>query len=455
MKVFYNKNNLSISFETLNDFVENVNDNIFYLSNSRLVISTDSLFDRYFVCLSDEKIYISDTLSFIRDSVVDLEINFESVSLYKKYGYIPPPYTQYSGVYIITPYREYMLCDNILVKDIYPDFSLNSTVENALSEYFNEMNFVDSKFNILVSGGIDSSALLGFINKLDRIDSSYMCQMSSMLSESERAKSICSTINVPFNLISLDKDLSSTAELFFNETGEIISDSIAIIMPELFKQISKDHSEDLVYLVDGQGADSLLNGLPLNKIYHYWEKLRYIRYLFYPFSHISIYNNKSTSWGRKLYRLTKAIKCLSQPNFEKAVSIAMTENELMNESDVRLHDRLLALYQKYKDWHFVLRFYYLFDVLPVREMQKYLLANRYNIKMVTPFLSSNVINKLICLDNSETIKSPIFKYPITKLAMNYWPSFFNGSSTSPFQVDFSLGHKNIKEFSLLKLGKQE
>ena len=450
MKVFYKVRENELSFSSIKDFTSTVSSNVFIGEQDCLTLYTESIEDRLFISSDTECIYISDNLRQISDKKNTLAVNQSALSFYEEFGFLLPPFTQYSDILFVTPYRRFLISSNsISFVNVYPKFPNPVTLNSAIENFFSKVD--TQKLDILVSGGIDSSALLGYLNEKGKISKAYMCKMSSLDAESERARRLCSAIGVDFNLIDLDKDLSEVASKFLEESGELISDSISIVMLELFQNISVENAGQPISIVDGQGADSLLNGLPLNKVYQLWNKLHKIRPFVRLFSNIPIFKDKSSSLKRKLYRLSKAVKCLSQTEFHKAIVVALSEVDV-NHSDVEpLINRLEELYNQYNDWHFVLRYFYLFDVLPAREMQKYLFASQFNISLITPFLDDALIKSLISTENDKTIVNNTFKFPITEIAMQYWPGEFKSSATSPFQVDYSLGNDDIKGLSILKL----
>lgn len=447
MKVFYKVGGNELSFSSIKEFTTTVSSSVFIGEQDCLTIYTESIGDRLFISSDSECIYISDNLRQISDKKTTSAVNQSSLSFYKEFGFLLPPFTQYSDILFVTPFRRFLISRNsISFVSEYPKFPSTVDLNSAIDVFFSKVD--TQKLDILVSGGIDSSALLGYLNEQGKINKAYMCKMSSLDTESERAKRLCRAIGIDFNLIDLDKDLSAVASNFLEESGELISDSISIVMLELFQNISIKNGGKPISIVDGQGADSLLNGLPLNKVYQLWKKFNKIRPFVRFFSNIPIYKDKSTSFKRKLYRFSKAVKCLSQTEFYNAIIIGLSEVDV-NHSDIKpLINRLQELYSHYNDWHFVLRYFYLFDVLPAREMQKYLFASKFNISVITPFLDEALIKSLISTENDKTIVNNTFKFPITKMAIQYWPEEFKGSATSPFQVNYSLGDDDIKGLSV-------
>ncbi|TEW55738.1 hypothetical protein E2R68_05015 [Psychromonas sp. RZ22] len=450
MKVVINLNLKITNYECIEDFLSDSHLSDFFKVNDGVIsILFTSLQHRFFMLFKDKTLIISDSLIFLSANYM-VKTSEDANSFYSKFGFIFPPFTQYEDVYLIAPYIEFTISDdNLSFKNKLPERERENDeikLENVLNDYFNA--FENNSLNVLVSGGIDSSALLGLLNENKRVGSTFMCKMSSLPAEGELAAELSDSASIPFRLIDLDLDLSDRADEFVSETGEYIADSIALVFPELFSSLNCTKKDNL-YLVDGQGADSLLNGLPLNKIYNFWNKLHLLRPLLKPLSWVPIYKDKSTPFKRKAYRITKAVNCLAQSDFRISILTAMIEKEGMpSKIESYFLDELEKFYRHFNDWHLVIRFLYMFRVLPAREMQKYLFAKKYNITMVAPFLEPKVIQTLLFMSNESSIKDGLYKYPITKLAQKYWPGHFEKSKTSPFQVNYSVGCGDLKNYSL-------
>ena len=438
-----------VFFDSLKDILKSEYGHLFALVNDKLILKTRSLSERFFIYSSGAKVVISDNLKRAVENV-EAHIYPPSIEFYKKYGFIIPPFTQYKNVYLTVPNIAYKIGNTITFDKVMPSFShsrsdSSSALQDSLITFFK--GFLSNKLTLLVSGGIDSSALLGFLSNHGKVKSSVMCKMSSLPDEGKLAQSLSEKVNVPFKLIDLDLDLTDRAVELISETGELISDPISVIFPEVFDQLGG--MDQVLYLVDGQGADSLLNGLPLNKVFNLWGKLKYFRYLLLPLTLVPVYKDKSTPLKRKIYRITKAIKSISQIDFRKSILSVMTESE----GDGGLLESYFLedikdLHCYFDDWHTVIRYIYLYRVLPAREMQKYLLADKYNIKIVAPFLDERVIKTLFSISNDQTINKGLYKFPITKMAQTYWPGYFETSKTSPFQVNFKIGTTDLKQYSI-------
>lgn len=441
--VIFNRNGIVRSYKTLTELsnAENIG-----LVQSNTVIMARDLEERFFICLVNGILYISDTIKFIK-SETDVDFDSETIDFYENFGFIYPPWTQYTDVFITAPYVSFSIDRKVEFHTVTEEHKLNdspSKVDELLDVYFSRDQ--SQRYSILVSGGIDSSVLLGYSSEKESLVNAYMCKMSSIPKEEKVAEKQCVSINTPFSLFNLDKDLTHRAIEFLTETGEIISDPIAPVFPEMLSRIAEHEGKAI--LLDGQGADSLFNGLPHNKLCDLWVKTKFVRPLFYPFKILPTYENRKTSLSRKVYRASKVLKCLSYPSFRDCFLHSLSSQFSLSNTIVReLCKDIDLIYEKKKDWHYVIRYIFMFRMLPAREMQKYLLAKKYNIEFKIPFISRLFLDEYMPSDSAFSIKGETYKFPMHSLAQKYWPGTFTSSATSPFQVEYKLGSNNLLEMS--------
>ena len=421
-------------------------------------IYVKSITERIFIYSMNSILYLADSLKDI-DSNCSLTIESDAVNFYKKFNFIYPPFTQYRGVYLMVPLLKFSInergvsfpkldLEKKVRSKVDHKLDIESDIKKSLSKQLNSGNY-----SILVSGGIDSSVLLGWGSDNSVIKSAYMCNMSSIPNESLVAQKQCDSKSIELTLFDLDMDLTHRAEQFINETGEMIADPISVVFPELFSRLYTQHNTESIYLIDGQGADSLFNGLPHNKLYKFWTLFRPVSIVFRPLKWLPAYTDRSTSYKRLIYRAVKVFKSLAFSSFAESLVFSLIVEDTKNKSELEeyFEKEIVEIYNVLKDWDAVIRYIFLFRILPAREMQKYLLAEKYNIKIIAPFIDKNFIEQFIDLDRKYTVQNNIYKYPLTKLANEYWPSLFKKSKTSPFQVNFTLKTNSLSKFSLERL----
>jgi asparagine synthetase B (glutamine-hydrolysing) len=417
-----------------------------------------SITTRLFIYTVDSKLYLADSLKFIITNC-KLTVSNDAVDFYEKFNFIYPPFTQYNNVYLMAPFLKFKLENKVLSfsnldlqkktsDNAVNELDIENEIKSDLGKLLNQENY-----SILVSGGIDSSVLLGWGSHNSVINSAYMCNMSSIPNESQVAQKQCDSKSINLTLFDLDMDLTHRAEQFINETGELISDPISIVFPELFERLNNQENSRLTYLIDGQGADSLFNGLPHNKLYSLWLATRMFSVFFKPFQMLPSFTDKSSSFKRMVYRAVKVIKSLAFDSFEDSLIFSLVVEQTNSKSKLEEYfkNEVTEKYQSLNNWDAVIRYIFLYRILPAREMQKYLLARKYNIKIVAPFIEQSIIARYINLDKKHTVKGGVYKYPMTKLANEYWPRFFKNSKTSPFQVNFTLKTHSLSKYSLESL----
>lgn len=415
------------------------------------IVRVENYNTKYFIIHLDDKVVVSESIHYILEKYSCVN-NQECQSFYRRFGFILPPYTFYDRILTLTPYIGISLKSrHESFKFYFPEKNDNFKqlgFEGIIEEYF-DRNKGDKE--ILVSGGIDSSALLGFLGRKNEIVKAHMINMKSMPYESGKAQSMCDSLSLPLELHTISGDLTNLAEVFLKDVKEPISDQVALPLMKLFSIVTNPNKK--IKLVDGQGADSLLCGLPINKIFDIWVKTRKFRRALNFLSFFPITKDKSTPFKRNIYRVTKSLKCISESDFSKVFIIVLVEDNavLPGELDDEFRRRIVSIYERLGCWHSTIKYIYMFNILPVREMQKYSFSEDFNIEIQAPFLDRQVINSLFYTSSDNMIVRGKYKYPISILAESYWPEHFKSSATSPFQVEYFVKGDSLKELSINNL----
>ncbi|MFS1903895.1 asparagine synthase-related protein [Vibrio lentus] len=436
-RLIFGDNRSELEFKSYSDILFYLQENYDYIIDDEGFYNT-SLLSRLFFLANKDGVYFSDRIASLRGKLNNQNLSLHALECYGSIGFVIPPYTQYDGIFIANPFKKFSLNGyEVSFQTVCPPKVRSTPVKEILEDWASSSN----KKDILFSGGIDSSALLGISKQ--HVSGAHYISMTSMPSVNKQVVCMCNDIELPLTIHHLDKDLTESAREFVEYTGELIYDQISVPMLSVISQSTLDINP----LIDGQAADSLLLGLPLNKIYDLWERSNSLRSLVKFASLFFRFTGKQSSLQRKLYRVSKALRCLSQPKFSDAIIYALRENnENCNLEYLKAY--LDELYTMYDDWHLVLKHFYMFDVLPVREMQKYALANKYGINFDLPFMDKDVVLSLFYADYNEMVNKGKYKYPMYLLAVKYWPKYFDSSETSPFQVNYSLSNDDVKSFSI-------
>lgn len=417
------------------------------------VIYNSDIENRLYITFSGTDLIISDQLAEI-EKEHKIAVDKDSAEFYRRFGFIAPPFTLYKGVYVLAPYVGISLIPPFSCVTRYPEVGMNHNdkinIRHDIQEDIrNSLNKVSGSFRVLFSGGLDSSLLLAVAHEMGKIEVALNCFMSSMPEESIRAEKMCRSKNITFHKEQICGDLTEIARMFIDLTREPVADKIALVIPAM---LSKSNAKKSTTILDGQGADSLFSGLPQDKLYDLYCKT-HCRYLGILLGWMPVWKKKNTTLGRKLYRVTKVLHCLKAPGPVSMFIRSLVENEASklsagNRVQKWVNKELHSLHDGLGDFHLVIRYFFMFRVLPSREMQKYAISQSLGYVFKLPFLEKEMINKYFYVPPSFSINERAYKYPIVSAAKKYWPGYFSSSRTSPFQVEFDTGGKSVSEFSL-------
>lgn len=431
-----------------------------------------SLNQRLYTSYQDGAIYVSESLEkILLHKYGKVELLEGAKVFYQRFGFIYPPFTIYKDIYLMVPCIRFYVCEDRLmfessryqtIHDESVDFTqenLEDSLVELLESYIDRsIDKVDSNtLSVLFSGGIDSAVLLGLFRDNKDFHAAFTCNMPTLKTEITKSVKMCEAFSLPHHIINIPSDLNESAREFVDKYYEPIQDNIAPVFIYLLKEIdailssnANNDKEVNHYLLDGQGADSLLSGLPHDKVYRAYKivkrvpGLRFILKLFpkdYP-------REKS----RFLYRLFKAASVLSFDNEVELFADSLVEKRNINiDFDNVVFEHFIldvsSVNKIYDNFHLVIRHIFMFRILPARELQKYF-GKPKNVNLLLPFLDDLIISKLFYLDPDLLIDKGIFKKPMVNLAKRFWPRFFNSSNTSPFEVIYDVGGVGRVNFSL-------
>ena len=218
----------------------------------------------------------------------NFEICRKSINFYQSTGLIIPPNTVFKGIYSVPP--GFKFCeesqDFILEKKIKPN-SKGDGIIDYLGKFIGD-NYTYKQVNLLFSGGADSSLLLYLMRKYQpelKIKSIFF-NSGNLKDDFKRAKKLSNILDSELNVVVPRKEDSRVVRKFIIEKTynfkELIYEPILFTVDSIFKNIPDG---DIV--IDGQGADTVLGGLPhhlLTQIYNIklirlFSKLKIISFL--------------------------------------------------------------------------------------------------------------------------------------------------------------------------------
>ncbi len=388
-------------------------------------------------------------------------ISKDSTCFYNRFGFIYPPFTIYDDIFVLTPYMKVSIdlaAERVLHFPVFnQSFSSKEVEVSDLIE--SQIKLEVAKGNdhklVLFSGGIDSSVILGIVNKQDNNVEALTCHMPTFSSETTKSKLMCNEIQVPHEVIHIDNDLSKYANEFLEKTLEPISDKISPVFGAILDSVSPNKTKGSYTIIDGQGADSLFCGLPHDKVYDFYKKAEAL-----PFrgllSYIPALPRSNNKFRHTLYRICKALRALrfetpAEMLIDTLVEDSSTEISKKNNVLVAMRTDLEQLSNRFDSFHLVIKYIFMFKVIPCREMQKYDIARSKGFSISLPFLTPSFVEKCFYIDDSLLIRNRNYKYPMYELAKKYWPSYFDNSKTSPFSIPYEVNNQDIRIYSLNKL----
>ncbi|MDC3155311.1 asparagine synthase-related protein, partial [Pelagibacteraceae bacterium] len=366
-------------------------------------------------------------------------------------GFIPPPYTIFENIFCIPLYSGINIKKNVLnLKKFYPKKSSPFKNQDDFENYFSDkiLAYPDHKLFLLFSGGSDSLFLFYNLLKKKSISiKNIIVKMKGIEKEYDDAIKISNYYNVKtINFKNFNSDLKDNIDKFLEYLYEPIQDPI---VPVYMKLVSSSTDENHKIYFDGQGADSLMMGLPHNllvNLYHPLSKFffKLVRYFF------RIKTIPNTRFKRLYYRIGKTVNALAKDDWISCFlsSIDIEYNDLLY---VELYSCLNDYHQHLKCKHKSIALFFIVIILDSREMQKYRCLNS-DVKIRLPFLEKDLIERVFSTNTDFFIHRIFKKKPIYKF-VNKYGFKKNNFKTSPFFVHYTIEKKenNIYTYSIKKL----
>ncbi len=229
----------------------------------------------YYSHVDHNLIFSSETKSFHHHPKFKNTICQHGLNLYFQYGYIPAPWTIFSGIKKIRPgyFVEYDLVKNTLAENKYWDMSsyyllprakldmheATEELHDILSESFSLRMVSDVPVGVLLSGGIDSSLVASILqsNASKPIDTFTMGFDNKSLDESEHARKIAKHLGTHHHeQMCTWKDADEMISHLPTMYDEPFADSSAI--PTAL--ISKFAKQKVSVVLSGDGGDEMFCG---------------------------------------------------------------------------------------------------------------------------------------------------------------------------------------------------
>ena len=419
---------------------------------------SDIIDSSWYVYVGEDSVYLGNRISQFNDIGLPLEFDHDAKDFYMTFGFICPPFTLFRNVFRLAAFVGMKLGKRgITFSSFYPKQVARTNLD--LSEELED--FARYKLSpaqkgpiaIAFSGGVDSALLLSAFTKVIGSEKviAITCAMTGYEHELTRARTIAKQLGVKLFVNDCDFDATSILDKYIIETLEPVCDEIVPVIYNLVLQ-ARQKEQSFSIIVDGQGADSLLMGLPHDKLVDlHLRSSRLVRPILKCFN-IKPCERGHTRLGRLNYRLNKILYSLQSPGpLDAIVASLMTGSEISDSNSVLqfIRSEIKTVANRYRSNHMALRYLFLFRILPAREMQKYYLIRKVGIKVLMPFLERDLIERVFSMEDSFFIRGHCYKWPVYAAASKYYGKMFKKVKTSPFYVKYCL-HDAQHDSSIMK-----
>ncbi len=301
-KLNYKFNTMSDTEVVLNSYIHWGDNFVEKLDGMFSIIIYDKLKNELIVCRDrfgkkplyyfkdDEKIIICSEVKAIyelnKDNSLNLKVNFQAYWDYLTYRYIPGDQTSYNKIFKFDRGTIYKIQKNRISKKKYwnVDFKNKKKIsfENKLINFQNLFDksvkkrlISDVPVGVILSGGLDSSAVLYSASKFQKINSYHVCfkNENENYNELKYAKKIANHLGSNLGIIEIDdKMFLDKLEKINYFTDEPLSDLASIPL----KFVSDLAAKDVKVVLSGEGADEIMAGYDL---YNVKKNINYLKNL--------------------------------------------------------------------------------------------------------------------------------------------------------------------------------
>jgi hypothetical protein len=290
-----------------------------------------------------------------------------------------------------------------------------------------------------VSGGSDSAVLLAeSVSEFSsEAFSGIVCRMPSLEGEVDRAQEIGRRCGVRVSVFEPDAvDPERVVDEYADRYMDLVFDPVVPVITEMLRTAaSQVDGRQKVALLEGQGADTALIGLPHNsviRLHHPVSALLFkmvVWVLPRPGEHLR-------SRSRLAYRAIKAMNILAESSWQRALlkSLDFERSHHPHYYDVLL--RLIdAIHDHSQDRHKSIMQFFL-NILHVREAQKYSLLPE-GVPVLLPFLAPGFLARCHATPTGFFFGRGRRKIPINERVSQLFPDLFSSERTTPFAVEYS------------------
>ncbi|WP_047394918.1 asparagine synthase-related protein [Cetobacterium sp. ZOR0034] len=404
----------------------------------------------YYFYYENNELFFSKNLKFFKNNNFNLKEDDSSKYMMLELGYIIPPYTLFKNTYRIFPNSKLKVKKNkdgltFEIESLHWDLK-NKTILNydevliKFKEILNEnlkkiLKNKDVMFTL--SGGADSSLILKLSKEyLKKDDFVVTVESPGQKEELERSKNICKELSI--NQIVINSDIEDYDRIRIEYIEKYLEPIFDPIAPLEYK-IAKQNGDINRVIIEGQAADSLYMGLPHNLAFNLYKKFRPYRkiciLLSYVLKNISI--SKDTKLGRFTNRLKKISNSFRAENeFEFILNILGVHrifSERNSEYISRIEETIKLLSKKYSGNHLI-AYFFMYRILPAREMQKYRMLVDEGYKFEFPYIQGKALGFYVTLPENFLTEKNQRKKIIFDLCKSELKDINFKGRTTPFSI---------------------
>lgn len=393
----------------------------------------------YFYQDKDVFICASEVKAILKTGMVRSSLNENVLDAYFSVGYVPGPETMFNGIRKVLPGHYLFIRNGAISHHEYWDFAdikqegltgshYLENIESLLLDCVDKRLISDVPVGAFVSGGLDSSVVVGLMDKLisPRSVNTFTVAYNQGYSEKEYAQIVADQFKTNHHVFYLEPDnffLSLETLVRFAEEPIVEPAAIALY------HISKKAREHAIVLLSGEGSDEIFGGYYL---YHFMSIVEKVRKIspgllqpLLPFigrlSFLQLKYKKYCDWmniplheryqGTSSYMTPLIKKFLYHPDFLKHHSSYLSEQFEGHFNKVKHKDHLSQmLYVDTKTW--------LVDDLLVKADKMTMAAS---IELRVPFLDYRLVEAVTTMPSDLKILNGKGKYLLKKIAESILP----------------------------------
>ena len=316
---------------------------VYDLNEKKLFLARDRTGKKplYYVDNNEKFLFASELKALLCDEELKREINLEAVHHYLTFGYVPTPLTILNGIKKLEPGHYLIFKGNTITIEKYWDINFNeiksseeyfaSRIHEILKDSVKIRLIADVPIGAFLSGGIDSSIVVGLMSKLtDNVKTFSIGFDEKDFDELKYAKIASEKFNTQHKEFNVNVNLIKDIPFIMNQFDEPFVDPSALPTYYLCK-LTREHVK---VALSGDGGDEIFAGYTR---YNPWDQDKVVNfYKFMPsflktgFSKISGLTYNKT--GNNFFRKFKKINDLSSMNKEERW---MSKLNLFNEEEKR------------------------------------------------------------------------------------------------------------------------